>query len=74
MKNEENKFSSLFLLSFASQLGFSLAMPLVVCIGLGVLADNKLGVEPAGITTGIILGFITSFYMLWKNIKPYIKK
>jgi len=71
---KDKKFDSLFLLSFATQLGFSLAMPLVVCIGLGILVDNKLGVKPVGITTGIILGFITSFYMLYKSIKPYIKK
>jgi len=69
-----SKFNSLFLLSFATQLGFSLAAPLVICIGLGLLADNKLGSQPTGIIIGAVLGFISSLYMLWQSIKPYIKK
>jgi len=71
---KDKKFNSLFLLSFATQLGFSLAIPLLVCIGLGIFVDNKLASKPNGIILGIILGFSASLYMLWKSIKPYIKK
>jgi len=69
-----SKKSPLFLLSFATQLGFNISIPLVVCIGLGLLADSKFGTKPYGIIIGLILGFITSFYMLYKSIKPYLKK
>ncbi len=68
------KQSPLFLLSFATQLGFSLATPLVICIGLGLLADSQFGSKPVGTIIGAIFGFITSQYMLYKSIKPYLKK
>lgn len=73
-KNKPNMFDKAFLVSFALQLGFSLAIPLVIFIGGGIWLDKKFHLSPTLTIGGAVLGFIVSNYILYKNIKPYLGK
>lgn len=49
-------------------LGFFLAANVGVCIWLGWKFDGVFGTAPAGILTGIFLGFPVAILSLWKKM------
>ena len=49
-------------------LGFFLAANVGVCIWLGWKFDGHFGTAPAGILTGIFLGFPVAILSLWKKM------
>ncbi|MGP1585479.1 MAG: AtpZ/AtpI family protein [Schwartzia sp. (in: firmicutes)] len=49
-------------------LGFFLAANVGVCIWLGWKFDGYFGTAPAGILTGIFLGFPVAILSLWKKM------
>lgn len=67
MKDKQKLY---YLISLGFQLGFSLAIPLVVCIAGGVYLDKKFLTSPLFTLIGIILGLISSGYMLYKDLQP----
>ena len=67
---------SLGALALATQLGFAVAVPLVVFIGLGVWADNQFGTKPWLFFLGLMLGIGSAggaLYQIATSIpsKPY---
>lgn len=52
----------------AASLGFSIVFTLVICIGLGILADEWLGTTPWLTLTGVGVGLIAAGYQLWELI------
>ena len=56
-------------LAIASQLGFSLAVPLVVFIVGGIFLDKKVGTSPLFLLIGIVFGFIGAGYGLYDTVK-----
>ncbi|MBR2214555.1 MAG: AtpZ/AtpI family protein [Selenomonadaceae bacterium] len=55
--------------SFLSGVGIYLAVVVGICIYVGNLADENLGISPVGKLTGIILGFPLAFYSLYRQLK-----
>lgn len=53
----------------AASLGFSIVISLVVCIGLGLLADEWLNTSPWLTLTGVALGLIAAGYQLWELVQ-----
>ncbi|MCR5176168.1 MAG: AtpZ/AtpI family protein [Anaerovibrio sp.] len=52
--------------------GIFFAVVIGICIFLGSMADEWLGLEYAGKLTGILLGFPIAFYLIWKQLKEII--
>jgi F0F1-type ATP synthase assembly protein I len=47
-------------------IGSGLAGSLLVCLGLGHLADKKFGTDPVGFLVGAVFGMFAVFYHLYK--------
>lgn len=63
--NEKEQQLSAF--QMAMQLGFTIAIPLVVLALLGRMLDNRFGTHPWLLLTGIILSMaISSILVVWK--------
>lgn len=65
--------SYLRVLSLVSQLGISMAVPILLCVLLGAYLDNKTGREPLFTIIFILLGvgaaFRNLFYIVGKEAK-----
>ena len=55
--------------SFLSGVGIYLTVVVGICVYLGILADNHLGISPYGKLTGILLGFPVAIYSLYRRIR-----
>ena len=53
-------------------IGIFFAVVIGICIFLGNMADEWLGLEYAGKLTGIILGFPVAFYLTYKQLREII--
>ncbi len=54
-------------LSLAWQLGYSIAIPLVLLALLGRLIDKKIGTSPWFLLTGVILSLVVSTILVYKK-------
>ncbi len=52
--------------------GIFFAVVIGICIFIGAMADEFLGLEYGGKLTGIILGFPIAFYLTYKQLKGII--
>lgn len=59
----------LYTTGVALQLGFSIAIPLVVFILLGLWVDKRLGTLPLFVILGVILSLVVTVYEMWQIIK-----
>ncbi len=55
--------------SLLSGIGIYLAVVVGICLYLGHLADENLGLGFKGKLTGILLGFPIAFYTLYRQLK-----
>ena len=55
--------------SVLSGVGIYLVVVVGICVYLGMLADEHLGVAPCGRLAGILLGFPLAIYSLYRQIK-----
>ena len=60
-------------MGIAMQLGFSIALPLILFIVLGIFADKKFGTMPLFTITGILLAFAVSILEIYQIIKSVQK-
>lgn len=70
----EERSRFFYALSLVLQLGFSMALPLVVGIGGGVWLDQKFNTSPRLTLLGIVLGLIVSGYSFYYEVLPLITK
>ncbi|WP_407398108.1 ATPase F0F1 [Anaerovibrio sp.] len=52
--------------------GVFFAVVMGICIFLGAMADDFLGLEYGGKLTGIVVGFPIAFYLTYKQLKGII--
>jgi F0F1-type ATP synthase assembly protein I len=71
MKNSDKSFSAL---SFAWELGYTIAVPIVVLALLGRFLDKKLGTSPWLLLAGILLSIVVSSYAIYKKTLDIIGK
>lgn len=55
-------------LALAAEIGFVIAVPIVVFSYLGSWADRQLGTEPLFLLIGVLLGMFTGFYSIYQLI------
>jgi F0F1-type ATP synthase assembly protein I len=70
MKKNEKQFSALKL---AWDLGFTIAIPLVVFALAGRFADKKLGTSPFLLLLGILISIGLTSWLVWKKTLDIIK-
>jgi F0F1-type ATP synthase assembly protein I len=70
MKKSEKQFSALKL---AWDLGFTIAIPLVVFALAGRFADKKLGTSPFLLLLGILISIGLTSWLVWKKTLDIIK-
>jgi ATP synthase protein I len=61
-------------LGFAWELGYSIAVPLVVFALAGRLLDKKLGTSPWLLLFGLLLAITSSSYIVYKKTIEVMKK
>lgn len=61
------------LISFAMDVGFSIALPLAGFAYVGILIDNHYGSKPLFLIGGLILSLFTTTAILMKKVKKYLK-
>ena len=71
---KQDKFNFYYSISLVGQVGWSVAVPLVVFILIGVFLDKQFETKPTFILGGLVLGMVVSFYSLYKLLKPFITK
>ena len=50
----------------ATGIGCTIVVSLLLCIGVGILMDRWLGIEPIGVLVGVALGLAASGYSLYE--------
>jgi len=72
MNHPKSQFKLYYSLSFAWQLGFLIAAPLVLLLLIGYWLDRALYTSPFFILTGVFGGMIFSAYEIYHLIAPLI--
>lgn len=65
---------ALLTMGVAMQLGFGIALPLILFIVLGVFADKKLGTMPLFTIVGMLLALAVSVVEMYQIIRSTQKK
>ncbi len=55
----------------ASRVGFEFVAVMLACVGVGWLADWKLGIGPWGTLTMLFVGFAAAIANVWRAMKKY---
>jgi len=71
-KNKNEKSWSV--VSLAWELGFTIAIPIVILALAGRFLDKKLGTDPWLILTGVILSIVISSYLIYKKTVEIMDK
>lgn len=71
-KQEKGKF--FYAVSLGSELGFMIALPLVLFLFLGVYLDKKFETLPIFIITFTVLSIVFTFFELRYFILPFLEK
>ncbi|NMC87441.1 MAG: AtpZ/AtpI family protein [Candidatus Moranbacteria bacterium] len=70
---EESKKDSWSAVGFAWELGYSIAIPLVIFTLGGRLLDKKFGTSPWLLLIGLFLSIIVTFYIVYKKLMDIIR-
>jgi len=73
-KEEKKPIENINLVSFAFDLGFSIAIPLVVFAVLGRLADKHWDISPLGLLSGLLLSVVISCFLVYRQVKKIFSK
>jgi len=71
---EKEKSNSLYAIGLVFQLGFSLALPLVVGTAGGAWLDKKFSASPLFTLIGLMVGLSIAGYTFYVDMLPLIKR
>lgn len=64
----------LWMASYFTGIGTSVAVTVLACIWLGRKADEAFGIAPAGTLAGIALGFPVAIYSIYYQVRVHFGK
>lgn len=64
----------LYAVSFAWQLGFLIAVPLVLFMAAGWYLDTIIKSSPLFLVCGVVLGLVTTGYEVYHMLQPLVKQ
>ena len=68
----KSQFRVLYAVSFAWQLGFLIAIPMVLLILIGLWLDNYFQTHPLFIVAGAVAGISLTVYEVYHHLHPLI--
>ena len=74
MAKEKNRFNFFYAIILATQLGFLIAIPLVVILFISAFLDKKLKTFPLFIIVGTLLSLIVTFLETRYYFLPFLEK
>ena len=69
----ENKSKTLYVLSFAWQLGFLIVIPMVGFMALGLWVDGKLNTKPTFTLIGLLVGVVSTVLESAKMLRVFMR-
>ena len=70
-----NKNTNLgYVIFLATEMGFLIALPLVLCIFLGLFFDQKSGKFPLFTLSFVLIGIVLTIIDVYKLVVPFIEK
>lgn len=63
-----------YVLTMGSELGFLIALPLIVCILIGVMIDRKLDTFPLWLLVMVFVGIALTVVNVYKIVIPFLEK
>ena len=73
--NQENKIGeNLYAVSLGLELGFLIAVPLVIFLLLGVFLDRKFGTMPLFLMIGLLLNVVVTVTGVKNLLLPFLEK
>jgi len=61
-------------IAMGSQLGLMIALPLIVCVLIGIMIDRKLNTFPFGLLTSVFAGIVLTVVDVYKIVIPFLEK
>lgn len=74
MDNNSSKNKILYTVSLGLELGFLIALPLVLLLIFGLFLDRKLKTTPLFLIIFVISGFVITFFNVYYLILPFLEK
>ena len=71
---EQKEFKSWYAIGLVFQLGFSLALPLVIGIAGGAWLDKRFSTSPLFTLIGLMVGLSIAGYTFYMDMFPLIKR
>ena len=71
---QQPKSNTWYAVALGLELGFLIAIPLVACVGLGLLIDRKLSSFPAALIISIFFGIILTVADVYYVVFPFLEK
>jgi F0F1-type ATP synthase assembly protein I len=69
---DKNKLKEFKVWSLAGQLGFSIAIPIVIFALIGRIIDKALGTSPFILLGGILLSIFVSSWLIYKKMRDIL--
>jgi F0F1-type ATP synthase assembly protein I len=69
---DKNKLKEFKVWSLAGQLGFSIAIPIVIFALIGRIIDKALGTSPFILLGGILLSIFVSSWLIYKKVRDIL--
>jgi F0F1-type ATP synthase assembly protein I len=63
-----------YALSIGMQLGFMIALPLIICMVAGIFIDKKLGTFPIFLILSVFIGMALTIISIYKSVLPFLEK
>ncbi|HDH99331.1 MAG TPA: AtpZ/AtpI family protein [bacterium] len=71
---QKNKASFFYALSLGTELGFLIAIPLIIFLLLGLFLDKKFETFPIFLICGILIGLGATFVDVYYLVLPFLEK
>jgi len=63
-----------YVIAMGSQLGLMIALPLIVCVLIGIMIDRKLSTFPFGLLASVFAGIVLTVVDVYKIVIPFLEK
>jgi F0F1-type ATP synthase assembly protein I len=73
-KNQKNRFQLFYAIGLGLELGFLIALPLVIFLLLGIYLDKKFQTFPTFLVFAIIIGIVLTFLDVYYLVLPFLDR
>ncbi len=70
-EDENNALTTAELVSFATEIGYTVAVPLIILLVAGRVIDKNFGTAPLFLIIGLLLSIISTGIIIYKKVKKF---